>query len=255
MGGFVASCYKRGVDFINVPTTLLGMIDASVGGKTAINLFNIKNQIGLFSFPETVYIYPEFLKTLEISEIWSGVAEMIKIALVANSELWNSLQNCTSVGEFISDENIFNSVVSKIEICEKDPFEKNVRKVLNFGHTIGHALETMAVEKKEGVIKHGFAVAAGMVCETYISYRLGYIKSTELDRVIDFISAKFARINVNAANDVEFIMNIIQKDKKKFNENSSFSLLKGLGKSCFDQTIESDLIEESIVFYNEHYSS
>lgn len=254
LGGFVASCYKRGVDFINVPTTLLGMIDASVGGKTAVNLDNTKNQIGLISFPEAVYVYPGFLKTLDITEVWSGVAEMIKIALVANRKLWDSLQRCKSVSDFTSEEKIFYSVETKLGICEIDPQEKSVRKILNFGHTIGHALESLTIEKKKTEIKHGFAVAAGIICETYISQRLGFITKQELDQVAGFISDKFAVIDVFGDIDISYLLNKMQHDKKKTDENISFSLLSGLGNSCYDQAVDSDLIKESIVFYNEQYS-
>src|SRR5690606_28045112 len=142
LGGFVASTFKRGINFINVPTTLLGMVDASIGGKTGVDINNIKNAVGIFSFPKMTLIMPEFIETLPWIEIKSGLAEMLKHGLIYDAEHWKNLINIPEYNAGTLTPYIRDSLNIKIEIVEKDPFELGLRKILNFGHTIGHALET-----------------------------------------------------------------------------------------------------------------
>ena len=167
LGGFAASCYKRGIDFIQVPTTLLAMVDASVGGKLAIDLENFKNQIGLFKSPKGVYIFPKFLQTLNQRQIVSGYAEIVKHALIADKDYWQLLME-TSIEKINWEETIYHSITLKNNIVESDPFEENKRKILNFGHTLGHAIESYYLKKEKDIL-HGEAVALGMYLEAELS--------------------------------------------------------------------------------------
>src|SRR5690606_38544696 len=169
MGGFIASTFKRGIDLINIPTSLLAMVDASVGGKTGIDLNGIKNLIGTFAMPELTLIHPEFLQTLPEREFRSGLAEMLKHGLIHDKNHWLELIEIENF-DFISiDYLIEKSVKIKQEIVEKDPFENGIRKILNFGHTIGHALESQLLQT-ENPLLHGEAISVGMMVESILSY-------------------------------------------------------------------------------------
>ncbi|XHR97363.1 3-dehydroquinate synthase family protein [Mucilaginibacter sp. UC70_90] len=169
MGGFAASTYKRGIDFVQVPTTLLSQVDASVGGKTGIDVDGIKNIIGTFTMPKAVFIAHEFLQSLPPRQILSGLAEMLKHGLIVDAAYWNKLKNSDLKNPSV--ELVHRSVQIKNEITIQDPHEKGIRKALNFGHTIGHAVETYSLLHDEDSLSHGEAVAIGMICESYLAHK------------------------------------------------------------------------------------
>ena len=173
LGGFVASTFKRGIRYINVPTTLLSMVDASVGGKTGVDLGNLKNQIGVINQPEMVLIISSFLKTLPKDEMRSGLAEILKHGLISSEEYWNKANALSELTLEDLDDLIEESVEIKKEVVTQDPFEKNIRKTLNYGHTLGHAIESYCLtSKSREKLLHGEAVAIGMILATYISKEL-----------------------------------------------------------------------------------
>ena len=170
MGGFAASCYKRGIDFIQIPTTVLSQVDSSIGGKLGIDFKYGKNLIGLFQNPKLVYINKEFLKTLPKRQYINGFAEIFKHALIQDAVHWQTLKNIDIYNENI-DEVLYQSLLVKKQVVEADPFEKGLRKILNFGHTIGHAIEAYSLENEANPLLHGEAIAIGMICEAYLSYK------------------------------------------------------------------------------------
>ena len=174
LGGFAASTFKRGISYLNIPTTLLAMVDASVGGKTGINFNGLKNEIGVFNEAKTVLIDTEFLKTLDHENICSGYAEMLKHGLISTQKNWNELLSFDLEDIDYADlqRMVATSVQIKEEIVEKDPFENGLRKALNLGHTAGHAFESLALEANHPLL-HGYAVAWGLLCELYLSYKIG----------------------------------------------------------------------------------
>lgn len=186
MGGFVASTYKRGVDFINIPTTLLSQVDASVGGKTGIDIDNVKNMVGTFSLPQAVFIEAEFLKTLPQRELLSGFAEMIKHGLIVDQEYYHQLKAADYKN--ITTAAIHRSVEIKNEVVTADPQEKGLRKILNFGHTIGHAVESYSLSKDKKPLTHGEAIAIGMICEAYLSHKNSTLTAEELEEIRQYIS-------------------------------------------------------------------
>ncbi len=177
MGGFCASTYKRGIDFIQVPTTLLAQVDASVGGKLGIDFQGFKNHIGVFTQPRAVLIDSAFLATLPERELRSGFAEVIKHCLIRDRQMWNKIRK-TELDDMPMKELISHSVETKKAVVNEDPTEKGLRKILNFGHTIGHAVETFHLEKNR--LLHGEAIAIGIICESYIAYSKGMITESEL---------------------------------------------------------------------------
>ena len=180
MGGFVASTYKRGIDFVHVPTTLLSQVDASVGGKTGVDVDKIKNIIGTFTQPKAVFIVNEFLSSLPERQVLSGAAEMLKHGLIADAAYWHLLKNSNLSAP--SEDLIYRSVEIKNEVVTADPFERGIRKSLNFGHTIGHALETNSLLHDTHPLTHGEAIAIGMICESYLSHKKSGLTADELRR-------------------------------------------------------------------------
>ncbi len=192
MGGFIASTYKRGIDFINIPTTLLSQIDASVGGKTGVDFEGLKNIIGVFNEAKGVFIYPNFLKTLDKRQMLSGYAEALKHALIKDANYWIDLQQ----GLLFDADNWTNlvtrSVTIKNDIVLSDPLEKNERKLLNFGHTIGHAIESFSLENDQLPLCHGEAIAIGMICESYISNKKNRLSSNDLESITLTINKSYS---------------------------------------------------------------
>ncbi len=247
MGGFCAGTFKRGISFINIPTTLLAQVDAAIGGKTGINFMSIKNQIGLFCDPEAVIINPVFLSTLEDKYWQSGFAEILKYALIMDRELWNIL-DMRRYSEIDDWEKIISrSAKDKIDIVRYDKMEKGIRKNLNFGHTIGLALESFFLKK--GVdITHGQAIAAGMICETWISSKMTDLECVKVDEIIKMIDKNFSRLEISE-NDIPEIIDIMRQDKKIRDGLFRFSLLRRLGKAVHDIVVEPELTEKSLLFY------
>ena len=231
MGGFCAATYKRGLEFIHIPTTLLAMVDASVGGKLGIDFKGFKNQIGLFNNPKAVLISPEFLETLAESELKSGFAEVVKHALISDNSLWVKLNN-TPYTDLDWKDIIDTSVRIKNKIVLADPFEKGERKKLNFGHTFGHAIESYYLEKGTP-ISHGEAVFMGMILETEISN----LSETDKNEIKNYILSDFSLpYTPKKSNLHKFLIN----DKKNQNGKINFTLLSGIGNCSFDNLFSPD---------------
>lgn len=234
MGGFAASCYKRGIDFIQVPTTLLAMVDASVGGKLAINLENFKNQIGLFKSPKGVYIFPKFLQTLNQRQIVSGYAEIVKHALISDKDYWQLLKDI-SIENINWEDTIHHSLTLKNNIVESDPFEDNKRKVLNFGHTLGHAIESYYLNKQKNIL-HGEAIALGMYLETKLS-PLNIEKKKEIQGYLKSI------FNLVDYPSLEQLLPFLKNDKKNEHDNIYFSLLNDIGSCSYNNELSVEKIK------------
>lgn len=249
MGGFVASTYKRGIRFINIPTTLLSMCDASIGGKTGIDLMHYKNMVGTFSFPEQIFVYPKFLETLPFKELRSGFAEMLKHGLIADKIHWNELTQLSKPDSESLIPYIQTSMDIKQDVVNKDFQEKNIRKTLNFGHTIGHAIESLCLEQGNPVL-HGEAVAAGMICEAYLSYQEGLISEEESDTVIDALKRYYPYLDISDFDD-DAILSLLLNDKKNTDRRINFSLLTGIGSCNFDYQCDEKMIRKALKFYRE----
>jgi len=247
LGGFAASTFKRGISFINYPTSLLGMVDAGIGGKTGLDFADIKNQVGLFSNPKCVVIDPIFLKTLNQKQLLSGYAEMLKCGLIMDRDLWGNLinQDCLQISDW--DVLIVQSARNKVDIVRHDVLEKGIRKILNFGHTIGHAIESHYFSKGE-LVTHGAAVAAGMICETYISSKVYEFECTQFNEIIEVIDKNYDRFDLKI-DDIDKLIMFMKQDKKIKGGKYNFSLLRRLGKSVHDIEIDDDIIRESLIFY------
>lgn len=247
MGGFIASTYKRGILFINIPTTLLGMCDASIGGKTGIDHQFLKNIIGTFANPQKIFVFPEFLNTLPFVELRSGFAEMLKHGLIADANHWNDL---ISIKE-LNAEQIFhlieNSMKIKLNVVEKDFTEQNIRKTLNFGHTIGHAIESLFLEKGKPIL-HGEAVALGMICETRISFLEHLISKETADSIILNVRRFFPALDISGFSSEE-ILHLMKNDKKNSFGNISFSLIKNIGEATFDSSVSTENVNYALHYY------
>lgn len=246
IGGFAASCYKRGIDFMNVPTTLLAMVDASIGGKNGINFNNQKNQIGLFSEPETIIINCDFLKTLNERDILSGLAEMIKYAFIADASFLNL--DCDNYLEYIE-----KAAVIKQEVVGMDMKESGLRKILNFGHTIGHALEAYYLDK-ENYLTHGEAVALGIYSALFLSK-----KYCGLDEKWILFYEMWFKANLNLLNlsdfDVDSIFYFIAHDKKNKAGKPKFVLISAPEKPQIDVEVAENDIKESISILKDKFSA
>lgn len=246
IGGFVASTFKRGIKFINIPTTLLGMSDASIGGKTGIDLENIKNEIGLFKFPEFIIIDINYLETLCKKEIKSGMAEIIKHGLIYDLIFWKKIneKNLTKISTIELEELIKRSVFIKDSIIKSDPNEIGIRKILNFGHTIGHAIESYFIIKKKKLLSHGESIALGMLCESWISYKTNGLSKNNYQEIMSFLKKYYSMIEINKC-DLNKIINIMKYDKKNKKNKINFSLLKSIGNCSYNYNVKDKLIKES----------
>lgn len=247
-GGFVASVYKRGISFINIPTSLLGMVDAATGGKTAIDLNEIKNTIGTFSFPLATFIEPVFLNTLPEREFRSGLAEMLKHGLIYNKNHWQEIIGMKELNSENIRDLIKQSVQIKLEITAKDPFEKDLRKILNFGHTVGHAIESEFLQT-ENPLLHGEAIAVGMLIEAVLSAENELLGKDELDEIFSNLIAYFGKMKIEE-NKIEKLIEWMSHDKKNTGKNLNFSLLDGIGKSRFGIVLSPGQVSEGIRIYN-----
>jgi 3-dehydroquinate synthase len=246
MGGFAASVYKRGIDFIHIPTSLLAMADASIGGKTGLDLNSIKNLIGTFADPKAVFIDPDFLITLPERELISGYAEIIKHSLIADADQFNSVKKHKL--DIPSPELIRDSVNIKNNIVSQDPYEQGIRKVLNFGHTIGHALESFSLQNDEDHLLHGEAIAIGMICESFLSHKKNGLPDKQLKEICDFLFFNFPSYKIGEE-DYDTLIELMKKDKKNKKSAIQFSLLKEIGKCDYDIVCREDDIIEALDFY------
>jgi len=250
LGGFIASTFIRGIQFINVPTTLLSMVDASIGGKTGIDLNNIKNQIGVINNPSMVIVDSDFLETLPLEELKSGFSEMIKHSLITGFKFWKSIK-LIDINSFLVGNCFYNSILIKSKIVDNDPFEKGKRKILNYGHTAGHAIETYCLNTKSRKdLTHGHSIALGMIVEGYLStIILNFDKqvNAEINR---FILRNFDKL-IFSDLEIERIIKLMKFDKKNKDGQIKFVLLKEIGKPVYDQSIDLKTIKKSFKFLNE----
>ena len=244
MGGFCAATYKRGIRFIQAPTTLLSQVDASIGGKLAIDFSDVKNSIGVFVQPQAVLIDPTFLNTLSKREVLSGFAEIIKHALIDDTVLWKKLKSIESLTPQSVSEVIIPSLKVKRAIVEQDPFERNVRKALNFGHTIGHAVESYSFSTSKP-LTHGEAIAIGMLCELELSHKLLQLPKEELLESKQFIDAHYPKYQVDG-HKIPEIINFMRNDKKNVGDSIRFSLIEKIGTFKVDVAVETSIIEMSL---------
>lgn len=242
LGGFVASTYKRGIDFINIPTTLLSMVDASIGGKNGIDLGNLKNQIGTINNPELVIIDTAYLETLDQAEMRSGLAEMLKHGLIADAEYWQKFQDLSLLDSDNLEQLIYESIVIKNNIVTQDPTENGIRKALNFGHTLGHAIESyFLTNPNKKTLLHGEAIAVGMILESYISLKKNLINITEYQQIKSTINNVFDKILFDE-NDINPILDLLIHDKKNEYGTIQFALLDGIGEIKINQSVDNELI-------------
>jgi 3-dehydroquinate synthase len=248
LGGFCAALYKRGVRFVQVPTTLLAQVDASVGGKTGIDFQGFKNHLGVFQEPAGVFIDPRFLATLDPRQLKSGYAEVVKHGLIADAAAFQE-QRINSV--FIDDwtDTIRHSVALKQEIVAQDPLEAGPRKLLNFGHTVGHALESFLLAQPGREILHGEAVAAGMVCEAWLSVQHGLLSETELDQIETFLFSVYEKVQFVTL-ETQAIAEYARQDKKNAGSVINCTLLEGIGHGVYNQPVTVAEIVESLRYYH-----
>jgi len=249
MGAFAASVFKRGIPYINIPTSLMAMVDAAIGGKSAINFEHYKNQIGSFHFPELVYINTEFLKTLPISEILSGFGEILKYALIANSEMWNSIKKLESINDLEKkyDEIISFCVNYKIDITSKDPNEQNIRKILNAGHTIGHAIESLFIQKNQ-TISHGHAIAYGLIVESYLATHLIGLSNANYEEIKTVILKFFKKITLDNS-DIKPMVRYLIADKKNVGSQIGFTLIQSIGEAKINCFCTEEILNKLIIQY------
>ncbi|MGB3586383.1 MAG: 3-dehydroquinate synthase [Tunicatimonas sp.] len=246
MGGFCAATYKRGVAFVNIPTTLLAQVDASVGGKLGIDFNGFKNHIGLFQEPQQVLIDAQFLKTLPEQELRSGFAEVIKHALIQDLVYWNKLRSVALTNQPWV-EHIRHSVRVKSWVVDQDFREGGLRKILNFGHTVGHAVESHFLESATPLL-HGEAIAIGMIAEAQLSIRYASLSSEEAEELEDFILAIFGKVAI-PLDSLEAITHLAKQDKKNQQGTILCTLLDKVGKACFDIPVTESAIREALEYY------
>ena len=249
MGGFIAATFKRGIDFVNIPTTLLSMVDASIGGKTGVDFNSIKNQIGVITDPKLVIIDTHFLKTLSPRDYKSGYSEMLKHGLIIDKHYWSTLSSTLKNTDDILPL-IYKSIEIKNRIVLNDPFENNTRKILNFGHTIGHAIESYFIEANHlKKLTHGEAIAIGMVIEASISVDKCSLSQSEADEIKHVFKSFFSIVKI-IKSDQEKITSLIQFDKKNSHGSINFVLLNSIGNTIIDQQVSSDQIINGFNYYN-----
>ncbi len=248
MGGFCAASFKRGIDFVNIPTTLLAMVDASIGGKLGIDFEGFKNHIGFFQDPKLVIIYAPFLDTLPPQQVKSGFAEIIKHTLIADASYWPVLQE-TQLEQTEWQDLICHSIGIKSRVVEQDPHEKGLRKILNFGHTIGHAIESFYLETDNKLL-HGEAIAIGMWCEAFLATEKGYLSSVEFTAISQFIQKVYGDLNIFEQDFPKIIAYCLQ-DKKNEDDSIRCVLLKTIGEAIFDIAVDENAIMKSLYSYKQ----
>ena len=250
LGGFAASTYKRGINFINVPTTLLAMVDASVGGKTGINFGGLKNEIGVFNDAEFVLLDTNWLRTLDEENIRSGYAEMLKHGLIADDTMWAELINFNLAQPNLRQlaSMLDKSVRIKERIVTEDPHEKGIRKALNLGHTFGHAFESWAMKRQP--VLHGYAVAFGLIAELYLATTQTDFPTERMRQTVNFIRAYYGSLPITC-NDYPELIELMHHDKKNHGNEINVTLLGGIGDIRINQTITEEDIKEALDFFRE----
>lgn len=250
LGGFAAATFKRGINFVNIPTTLLSMVDASVGGKTGFNFNGLKNEIGAFCDSKFVILDTEFLKTLDADNICSGYAEMLKHGLISTEKMWQELVGFDLAHPDLKMLNrmVGDSVRVKEEIVDKDPHELNIRKALNLGHTFGHAFESWALKRKP--ILHGYAVAYGLIPELYLSVVKAGFPTDKMRQTVAFVKENYGTLDITC-DDYDELIELMHHDKKNQNGIINFTLLGGIGDIRINQSATTDEIKEALDFFRE----
>jgi 3-dehydroquinate synthase len=256
LGGFIASTYQRGIHYINIPTTLMAQADAAIGGKTGLNFGDIKNQVGTFYHPQAVFIHAGFLKTLKKEHILNGFAEVIKYALIEDTLMWDRLDKLNlhdllqnmSVGDLSWGELVERSVKIKYDIVERDFHEENSRKLLNFGHTFGHALEALSMKDNNGGLHHGHAVALGILFESWLSFKLAGLPEGEMRSIVTLILSNYEYYPIDRSNN-EQLIEIMSHDKKNHDRKLCFTLLQRPGKAIIDQYCDNEIIADALAYY------
>ena len=250
LGGFAAATFKRGINFINIPTTLLAMVDAAVGGKTGINFGGLKNEVGVFNDSKFVILDTEFLKTLDAENICSGYAEMLKHGLISTEAMWEELvsfdldkPDLKQLQRMVGD-----SVKVKERIVEQDPHEQGIRKALNLGHTFGHAFESWALKRKP--ILHGYAVAFGLIPELYLSVAKTGFPTEKMRQTVNFIKEFYGTLDITC-DDYDELIELMHHDKKNQNGIINFTMLGGIGDIRINQTATTEEIKEALDFFRE----
>jgi 3-dehydroquinate synthase len=258
LGGFIASTFQRGIPYINLPTTLMGQVDAAIGGKTGLNFSDIKNQIGTFYNPKAVFVHTGFLKTLHKGQIANGFAEVIKYALIEDAILWKKLENLRRNDRFFKipsndlswEELVDRSINIKYDIIEKDFHEQNLRKLLNFGHTFGHALEALSMKNPDHGLDHGHAIAMGIILESYLSFKKAGLTHEDLTSIVTFILSNYEYFPIedsSSGNLIEFMAH----DKKNRDQKICFTLLQRPGKAIIDQWCDNEMIHYALKYYHQ----
>lgn len=249
MGGFCASTYMRGIRFIQIPTTLLSQVDASVGGKLGIDHQSLKNIIGLFKNPEVVFADPVFFISLPTRQLKSGFAEVFKHALIKYKEHWQFLCEIKNIQTFDDWEALLlKSISIKKEVVEKDPLESSYRKILNFGHTIGHAIESLYLNTDSAYL-HGEAIALGMICESYLSFKKNGLSKISLEEINDILLKHYALQKIKES-DFQQLLSLMQKDKKNSSGTLLLSLLSEIGNCSVNIQCQPEEIIESLRYFN-----
>lgn len=256
LGGFIASTFHRGIPYINIPTTLMAQVDAAIGGKTGLNFGSIKNQVGTFYSPKTVIIHTGFLKTLSKEHIANGFAEIIKYALIEDVILWNKLEKLHLNDHIVNilsndlswEELVDRSIKIKYDIIQKDFHEENIRKLLNFGHTFGHALEAMSMKDFNPGLNHGHAVAMGIIFESYLSFKQTGLAIEDLNSIVSLILSNYEYFPIQDSNSGQLI-EFMSHDKKNKDHNIYFTLLQRPGKAIIDQRCDNELIQDALKYY------
>lgn len=249
LGGFVAATFKRGIDFINIPTSLLAMVDASIGGKTGVDSGSIKNQIGIIQSAKMILVDSEFLQSLPQEQLRSGLAEMLKHGLAYSKAYWDKIKDLSKLNLDDLDKLIHESIQIKDSIVQQDPFEKSLRKTLNFGHTIGHAIESYCLSNSDKkTLLHGEAIAIGMIMESYISYKHVGLTKNELLEITTVINQTFPKVHFSDT-DYNPIIELLKYDKKNVSGEINFVLLESIGRSKLDCKVNNETIKEAFSYY------
>lgn len=250
LGGFAAATFKRGINFINIPTTLLSMVDASVGGKTGINFGGLKNEIGVFCDSKFVILDTEFLRTLDAENICSGYAEMLKHGLISDEKMWAELVGFDLAHPDLQQlqRMVGDSVAVKERIVEQDPHEHGIRKALNLGHTFGHAFESWALKRKP--VLHGYAVAFGLIPELYLSVMKTGFPTEKMRQTVNFIKEYYGSLPITC-DDYDELIELMRHDKKNQDGIINFTLLGGIGDIRINQSATIDEIKEAFDFFRE----
>lgn len=254
LGGFVASTFKRGIKYLNIPTSLLAMVDASVGGKTGVDLGPLKNQIGVINSGDMVLIDTTFLDTLPQNHLKSGLAEMLKHGLIKDRAYFETLTDLSKLTLNDLDTLIYDSVIIKKDIITEDPNEQGIRKHLNFGHTLGHAIESYFLESEgKPELLHGEAIAIGMILECYLSSELLGFSKDDLEAITKAINSIYQHVDFQNE-DYAPIIELLKYDKKNEHGNINFVLLESIGKPKIDCLASNELIHDAFQFYNKSFT-